>query len=119
MDDVHNCPICNSVLKITNQKDIFLSEIDAWGDFAIKVCPGANHFLKVISNTQKEMVWLMCSLNKQYTKFFIIDYYQQRCHIICSKNNVRQRIPIDKLLPLDFPHLHFLKKKVDMYVTLS
>jgi hypothetical protein len=119
MDDAHNCPICNSVLKITNKKDIFLSEIKTWGNFAIKICPGANHFLKIISNDQKEMVWLMCSLNKEYTKFIIINYYQQRCLIICSKNNIRQSIAIDKLLMPDFPHLHLLKKKVDMYVALS
>lgn len=118
MDDIYNCPICNSNLIITNKKNVFLSEIEAWGDFKIKICPGANHFLKIISNN-KEMLWLMCSLNQQYTKFIAINYHQQRCLIICSKNNIKQSIFINKLLTTDFPHLHHLKKKVDMYVALS
>lgn len=120
MDDVLNCPICDSKLKTSHHKNKLLHPIDQTADYAERICNGHNHIIAIwVNKATKKVDFMKLSLNSKYSRFLEIDWVNQKCRITCAKDNEYEYINIPKMIEPDFPNLTKLKEKVSLYITFS
>lgn len=119
MDDTLLCPICSNKLKTITKKNTYLHYINSQGNYYIRICSsGINHFLKLITDIQtKKVVLVNFSVDKTYSKFVSLDFFNKKSWITCFKNNIPNIIKMDRLLEPDFPQLNNISQKVKLLVT--
>lgn len=67
----------------------------------------------------KKVDLLKLSLSPKYSRFLEIDYVNQKCRIICTKDGEHEYIDIPKMVEPDFPDLVKLKEKISLYIVFS
>jgi uncharacterized protein YbaR (Trm112 family) len=121
MDDVLHCPICGNKLKTNHHTNKLLHPTGKTVDYAERICSEwPNHILAIWTDkASKKVDLLKFSLNPKYSRFLEIDYVNQKCRIICTKEGEIQNIEIPKMIEPDFPDLEKLKERVSLYVVFS
>jgi len=99
---------------IRERKNIhFIGKI---ADYVERTCTGTNHSLQITVDEKTEQVDLLkISLSPNYSRFIIIDFYNQKCRVVLLKNNKEESILIPKMIIPDFPDLSKLKNKIKIY----
>ena len=115
MDDIRICPICNN--NLIPRPSLHSSK--RGGKIIERICTGINHLFQIFVENGK-VDYLKISLKPDYSVFFVIDYYNNKCIISCLKNGKSEHdIEIPRIIEPDFPDLVKLKEKISLYVVLS
>jgi len=102
-----NCLVCNE-----NYKNIKLNNKEYE-----RTCTGANHSLQLKTNGNK-VTFLKTSLDKNYSKFLIVDFIKNSSEIWLFKDAKKQHvIQLPNIPQLDFPNLTYLKDKISVYMS--
>lgn len=117
MNDSKTCPICNNKFKNKTLKKFNLIP-DNPSDYIQRNCShGLNHSLQIYLNLKsKKIDKLKTSLNKNYSRYFEIDFVNNKSKIYCLKNSETEIININRIIEPDFPNLTLLKHKVECLV---
>lgn len=112
MQDTKKCPICNMTLKNKNLPTIQ------------RVCYEFNHyFLIYVNKKTNEVEYAKFTLNnltkENITKYFEVDYLNNKSSFIYLKGPEMQRIYINKIIEPDFNNFEALLSKGDKYMILS
>jgi hypothetical protein len=120
MHDMLICPICNAKLRNIRLPGKYLYGVGKIANYIERTCVGMNHSLQLFADESTNQVdWIKISLNPKYSKFIEIDFLNQKCRIICTKNSKPEYININKMIEPDFPSLEKLKEKINLYVAFS
>lgn len=120
MDDVLNCPICGDKTRNIHTDNKLLHPVSKTANYTERVCAGHNHTISLWTDRDtKQVDFIKLSLNPSYSRWIEVDYINQKCRIVCSKNGEYEYIEIPKMLDLDFPDLAKLKEKVSIYIIFS
>jgi len=105
--NIMNCLVCNE-----NYRNLKLND----NQFE-RTCTGTNHSL-LINTTNNKINFLKTSLDKNYSKFLIIDFIKNSSEIWLFKNSKKQHtIHLPNIPTLDFPNLTSLKDKIAVYMS--
>ena len=121
MREMWHCPICGNKMRGIKQKNTHLYFLNKTSNYSERTCNGLNHCLQIyVDEKTKQVDLLKLSLNPTYDRFIFIDYYNQKCKIVCLKNNEEYiSIPIPKMIEPDFPDLQNLKDRVSTFIMFS
>lgn len=73
-----------------------------------------------INDQTRKVDRIKVSLNPEYSIFFEVNYYYQKCIVSCFKNGkMEHNIEIPRIIEPDFPDLVKLKEKISIYVVFS
>lgn len=123
MQDVHDCPICGTRLKIISKKKLkYLHIIGKQGFYTEKVCVQHHtHYLQIFSNvTTNKIDFIKFSINTEFSRIVEVDFHNKKSRIQCLNQGISDYIiHVPNVLELDFPTLTKLKEKVSMYIVIS
>jgi hypothetical protein len=121
MQEIFACPICGDSLRCKKYKNHTIPFIHKTADYKEKTCTGTNHCIQILVDDSSKMVDLLkISLNPEYNRFVFLDYVNNKCKVVCLKNNVIvSEIDVPKMIEPDFPNLIRLKEKVSVFIIFS
>ena len=113
MKDTTYCPICEN--KMSSYKRM-LKCGDKISNYIIRTCTGLNHCINFYTDLATNKVDILkLSIAPDYTKYIIIDFYNNNSRILLFKNNIQKSFDVPQILTPDFPNLLSLKNKVNLY----
>lgn len=120
MDDSLFCPICKNKMRSTKLFNTHLKQINKFGNFIERNCPGTNHFVSFFTDySSKKIIFIKTSLNHKLSKLIEIDFYNKESLIICINDGKYNYLNLDKILYPDFPNLDKLKDQVNTFLLFS
>jgi phenolic acid decarboxylase len=116
MQDTVFCPICGD--KLRSIKNVKIIHFVGLSFFCIeRTCTGTNHCFQIIVDEKTAQVLLLkFSLMPNYSRFIIIDFFNQNCRLLLLKNSKEKSILIPKIIIPDFPNLTKLKEKISKII---
>lgn len=121
MQATWNCPICGDLMRGIKQTNKIIHFVEKISNYSERTCNGLNHCLQIVVDEKTNQVDLLkISLNPTYDRFIFIDFYNQKCKVVCLKDNKEvSSIAVPKMIEPDFPDLSKLKEKVSMFIVFS
>jgi len=121
MQETWHCPICGDKMRGIKHKNTTIYFLEKTSDYSERICSGLNHCIQIYVDEQTNQVDLLkLSLNPTYDRFIFIDFFNQKCKVVCLKNNQESiSINIPKMIEPDFPELLNLKDRVSMFICFT
>lgn len=120
MQKTQICPICGARMRSLKLNNKYYPFISKKSNFIEMTCTMSNHCIQVIVDSNTDKVDLLkVSLLPDYSRFLYVDFFNEKCKVVCYKNGKEQEINIPKLLEIDFPELINLKNKISTYILFS
>lgn len=119
MQDTLYCPICGDKMR-SKKEQAYVLILNKDSNFIERTCTGLNHCIQVVVDLESNQVdFVKISLNKDYSRFVLIDFVNNKSDIVCMKKSMKQSFEVPKAVVPDFPELKELKRIIEMYVTFS
>lgn len=119
MQDTLYCPICGDKMR-SKKEQAYVLLLNKDSNFIERTCTGLNHCIQLVTDLKsKEIDFMKISLNRDFSRFVLIDYVNNRSDVICLKKNKKQSFEVPKVVTPDFPDLKELKRLIELYVTFS
>lgn len=119
MQDTLCCPICGDRMR-SKKEQAYSLILKKDSNFIERTCTGINHCIQlVVDLCSKEIDFIKLSLTRDYSKFVLIDFVNNKSNIMCMKKGVKQSFEIHKAVVPDFPELKELKRIIDLYIVFS
>jgi hypothetical protein len=116
VEDLHNCPICNSKFRVTRNINYFIPFIKKSADYIEKKCvsqPG--HSIAIYVDNQK-IDYVKFSLAENFSTYIFLDFLNSKSKVSFYDNGSNtQSLDLDHLLIPDFPELKLLRNKISKY----